>query len=285
MGNSLSSYVKILVLLLSAMVLLCGYALAGTPQLKPHRIEISYVKPQNPAHQQLYDLVRERRLLERFRDYLSHLYLPAPLLLKTEGCDGVSNAWYESSDHSVTVCYEYLEELQKFAPVKTTPGGVTTRDAVYGPTVEVFFHEVSHALFDMLKIPILGREEDAADMLAGYVMLAQDEDVARKTVSSVVFMYGREAQSENLNFERFADVHGLTAQRLYNLLCLAYGANPKLFADVVEKGYLPKSRAEGCSDEYKQIVYAAETLLGPYSDDSMKKDVTRKKLLRPEAPK
>jgi DNA invertase Pin-like site-specific DNA recombinase len=40
------------------------------------------------------------------------------------------------------------------------------------------------------------------------------------------------------------------AQRYYNLLCLAYGEDPRQFADLVEKKYLPESRAQGCVDEY-----------------------------------
>jgi hypothetical protein len=183
------------------------------------------------------------------------------------------------------VCYEYLEELKSNAPDKTTLGGATPQDAIYGPIIEVFLHEVSHALFDQLKIPILGREEDAADLLAAYSMLKLDKDIARRTVSGVSFMYGREARSENLNLERFADVHGLTAQRLYNLLCIAYGADSQLFADVVEKGWLPKSRAEGCADEYRQVEYAVEKLLGQYVDETTEKKIDRKKLLRPLAPK
>jgi len=260
-------------------MLFSSQAFAETPQLRSHRIQISYVKPTNPAHQQLYELVKERRVLERFRDYLSHIRLPAPLLLKTEGCNGDSNAWYESSDHSVTVCYEYLEELQKHAPATITPGGVTPHDAVYGPTVEVFLHEVSHALFDMLKIPVLGREEDAADLVAAYEMLNMDKALARKTVSSVALMYGREANTEDLERERFADAHGLTLQRLYNLLCLAYGADPQLFADVVEKGWLPKSRSADCADEYKQIDYAVGKLIRPYDDEAVKKRVYKRKTL------
>ena len=236
------SIMKNVTILLMAifLALLSVPAGAQTPQLKAHRIDISYVKPKNPAHQQIYAMVKEYRLLEHFQDYLGHMRLPATLLLKMEGCDGVANAWYESSDHSVTVCYEYLEELRKNAPDKTTPGGVTSQDAVYGPTVEVFLHEISHALFDMLKIPILGREEDAADLLAAYTMLNMDKDLARKSVSGVAYMYGREARAQNVKLEQFADVHGITAQRLYNLLCIAYGSDTKLFADLVEKGWLPK---------------------------------------------
>jgi len=277
--------IRAILLMVIIPALLSGQTLAASPLLKSNLIEISYAKPQNPAHQKIYEFVKEHRVLERIRDYLGHIRLPKTLLLKTEGCDGVSNAWYENSDNSVTVCYEYLEELKKNAPDKTTPSGATPHDAVYGPIIEVFLHETSHALFDQLKIPILGREEDAADMIAAYAMLKLDKDIARRTVIGVAHMYGREARSENLKLERFADVHDLNAQRLYNLLCIAYGSDSKLFSDVVEKGWLPMTRAEGCADEYKQIEYAAGKLLGLYVDKTAAKKIDRKKLLRPLVPK
>jgi Putative metallopeptidase len=53
-------------------------------------------------------------------------------------------------------------------------------------------------------------------------------------------------KSQSLGQEQFADVHGLPSQRYYNLLCRAYGADPKLFEDVVTYGRLPPERAEGC---------------------------------------
>lgn len=52
----------------------------------------------------------------------------------------------------------------------------------------------------------------------------------------------------------FADEHGTPAQRLYNLLCVAYGSDKELFADVVEKRYLPESRAEICEGEYRRSI-------------------------------
>ena len=251
--------------------------------LKPNRIEIAYVHPSNPAHQHIYERLKERRMLERLKGYLSPLRLPKPLLLKTEGCDGESNAWYEASDGAVTVCYEYIDEVLRNAPGITTDQGISPQDAVVGPTIEVFLHEIGHAVFDLLKVPILGREEDAADQVAAYLMLQLDEDIARSTVAGVAYMYGHEAQSQNPGLKQFADVHGLSAQRFFNLLCMAYGAQPKLFSDVVDKGYLPESRAEGCADEYKQVDYAFNRLITPYVDQALRKKVQPKKLLRPDA--
>ncbi len=263
-----------------AVLLVPSAVAAQTAALRPDRIRIAYTLPTNPEHQPIYEIVKQRRVLERFRDYLKPLRLPEPLLLKIEGCDGVSNAWYEEDDHSVTVCYEYLAELLANAPKETTPAGVTPQDALVGPTVEVFLHEIAHAIFNMLKVPILGREEDAADQVAAYLLLQFDKDEARRTVAGVAYMYGTEMQLQAPGFKQFADVHGLSAQRFYNLLCMAYGADPKRFDDVVRKGYLPESRAEGCADEYKQVDYAMHKLILPYTDQAIRKKAP-KKLLGP----
>jgi Putative metallopeptidase len=276
-------------LLCTAILWLSTAAIAEEPaapkiSTKPGQIQIAYVSPPNPAHEEIYELMKERRVLERFRDYLSAVRLPGPLLLKFDGCDGESNAWYEPDDHAVTVCYEYIDEVLRNAPQETTAAGVTRDDAIAGPGVEVFLHEIGHALFDMLKVPILGREEDAADQIAAYALLQLGPDEARRTVVGVAYMYGHEAQGQTPQMKHFADVHGLPAQRFYNLLCMAYGADPTLFADLVEKKYLPESRADGCADEYKQVSYAVHQLISPHLDPKLIKKVKSKKWLRSPAP-
>jgi len=188
---------------------------AGSAQaeLKIDRITLEYVEPSDPRHRQVYQTLRERRVLERFQHFLSFLRLPRPLLLRTAGCDGVSNAWYDSEDHSVTVCYEYLFDLARHAPKETTAAGVTPQDALIGPTAEVFLHEVGHALFDLLEIPLLGREEDAADQVAAYVLVSLGDDFARSSVYGVAYMYARDAKEANVKQSTFANVHGVDWQR------------------------------------------------------------------------
>ena len=268
-----------------SLILFCAMqtaAWAAAPSnLKSNRVKISYVPPSNPAHQHIYEVLQERRVLERMQGYLSPLRLPQTLFLKTAGCKGESNAWYEDTEHTVTVCYEYIDEVLRNAPDVTTAAGVTPQDAIVGPTIEVFFHEIGHAIFDLLKVPILGREEDAADQVASYGMLRLDKDIVHQTVAGVAYMYGHEMKSDTPGIEQFADAHGVSAQRFYNLLCMAYGKDSKLFADLVEKKYLPESRAEGCADEYKQVDYAFKKLIYPYIDQAQVKKVQPKKLLRP----
>src|ERR1700730_14167406 len=239
---------------------------ASAATLQPNRIDVQYVPPKSSAHDELYKLVRERRVLEKIRDLLVPFRLPRRLLLKTEGCDGQVNAWYD--DGAITVCYEFLDWVLQSAPQQTTPAGIAPIDTVVGSVVQITLHEAGHAVFDLLKAPIFGREEDDADQFSAYIILQMGEEEAGRLMAGAAYQYRSGVQSENetIATKRFADEHPTMAQRFYNLLCLAYGADEELFKDIVVKGYLPKDRAEGCGDEYAQVAYAFTTLIGPFID-------------------
>lgn len=256
-------------------------ATAQKSQLRSDRIKISYVPPKNPGHDSVFRLLKERQVLERFKEFLSPLRLPRELRLKVAGCDGVSNAWYE--DDAITVCYEYIDDILRNAPQETTPGGVTRADAIIGPTLDVFLHEVGHAVFDYLRVPLFGREEDAADQFAAYFLLQFAKSDARRLIAGVAYSYHLEASQPTKNKNPFADVHGLPAQRFYNVLCIAYGADSKLFADLVEREYLPKDRAEGCADEHEQVTWAMTKLIRPYIDQTRAKRVRARRWLNFDA--
>jgi putative metallopeptidase DUF4344 len=243
---------------------------AGTPpRAESNRIDINYVEPKSAGNQPVYRLIKERQALEKIRDLLSPLRLPHRLLLETRDCDGMSNAL--SNEDSVIVCYEYLNDIWKNAPEKTTPAGVAPVDALIGPFVDVFLHEAGHAVFASLQIPLFGREEDAADQFSTYVMLKLDRDEARRLILGSAYQYKGDLSSPSVTVERqaFADEHGTSAQRFYNLLCTAYGADPKLFGDFIEKGFLPEDRAVGCEREYLQLAHAFDTLIGPHIDKAL----------------
>src|SRR5215472_3886075 len=56
---------------------------------RPNRIRIEYVPPTNPAHQKLYEFIRERQVLETVQKIFSPFRLPLEVTIKTIGCDGV----------------------------------------------------------------------------------------------------------------------------------------------------------------------------------------------------
>ena len=81
-----------------------------------------------------------------------------------------------------------------------------------------------------------GREEDAADQVSAYMMLHLGKAEARRLIVGTSYAYKTEAEAATAppTMKQFADAHGTPAQRFYNLLCIAYGADAQLFGDMVE---------------------------------------------------
>ena len=51
--------------------------------------------------------------------------------------------------------------------------------------------------------------------------------MAKRTLAAAAWMYRASAGTHGADESDFADVHGLDAQRYYNVLCMAYGSDPK----------------------------------------------------------
>ena len=256
---------------------------AAAPAGRTGLVKVAYDPPKDPKHKPLYDHLRERKLLETFADVLGTIRLPRALTLKFAGCDGESNAWYEESDQTVTFCYEFVADFDRAAE-GAAKYGIPRDDAIDGPVAFVLLHECGHALFDLLQVPVLGREEDAADHVAAYILLRAGSGVARRSLRGAAWMYKHDASARALDQSDFSDVHGLDAQRLYNVLCMAYGSDPAAYAPLVEKGYLPKDRAEGCDGEYEQVRFAVQTLVSKSLDPKAVQKTRERHFHKWEAP-
>ena len=58
-----------------------------------------------------------------------------------------------------------------------------------GPLADVVLHEVGHAVFDLWKVPIFSREEDAADQFSAYIMLQFRKDDALRLILGNAYQY------------------------------------------------------------------------------------------------
>jgi hypothetical protein len=238
------------------------------------RIRIEYVPPDNPEHQHVYELLRERMQLEMMQKLFSPFRLPVDLTIRTQGCKGQINSWYErvQSRPTVTICYEYVQYIMENSAMDDTPWGITRKDATCGQFLFVVAHEIGHALFDIFNVPVFGREEDAADQMAAYFMLHLGRKEARRLIGGASYAYlgfikgYKDNPKVLVPLASFSSNHGSPEERFYNLLCIAYGGEPGLFADIVDKGLLPKTRAQGCKYEFKTLKYAAEREIGPHLD-------------------
>jgi hypothetical protein len=271
---------KLTIVVATALAAFVVPGLALKKGLKTDQVRYEYAPPADAMQMELHNRLRSIRVLERLSEFLSPLRLPRTLTLKIQSCDGRINAYYW--DYEIIVCYEYFDFLLKLAPETATPEGLTRREALAGMTADVFLHESGHAIFDMLEIPFLGREEDAADQVSAYVLLQMAKESARRLILGVAYLGSAQAQREMAHpamLSEFADIHELPAQRYFNVLCMAYGEDPDLFADAIDHWHLPKSRAKNCRYEYRRFQYAYRALIEPYVDQRLVEKVKAKQLL------
>jgi hypothetical protein len=255
------------------------------PALDNKQVEISYVVPSSASNRQIYDQLRQRRVLEQLKQFLAPLRLPEgeKLTVKitdVDLCQGLPNAWFSSRDRTVSICYQYIDWYRRLAPRHPGPGELKTQDAIVGPFLEVLFHELGHAVFYFYKVPIFGREEDAADQIAAYLLTNFGKDVARRTLLGAAHFYDKSGSVPEQTL--FADTHSTDWQRFYTNLCIAYGGHPETFQDLVDQGLLPQSRAKGCAREYKQIALAFRKHILPHVDPELLKQVQAIEWLKPD---
>ena len=258
-------------------------AMAQTPpDLQPNsKITIDYVEPRDPKLQDVYERMKKRRLLEQLALFLSPLKLPVTLRLQTKQCNTI-NAFYDPLELSLNLCYELILDGEESAPKSVSPEGITRQEAIVGNLLDTMLHEMGHGVFDMLDIPVLGKEEDAADQFSGFLLLQFGKDLARIGIKGATYFYIVSASRTVGRPAPYYDVHGMSRQRIYNYLCLGYGAEPATFQDDVDKGVLPKERAADCRNEYERVKRAFALTVLPHIDQEQMKRVQTHQWLRPE---
>ena len=165
-------------------------ALLGAGQAAPvktHAFRVVYEDTTKPDLAPIAEKMRERKTLEGAAEMLSALKLPRTLALKAASC-GEPNAWYDNQTDVITFCYELVRDFINSAS-KSGKFNLTPEQAVIGPFMFIVLHETAHAVFSVLAVPVLGREEDAADQVAAYAATQLGGDFAERMLRAAAFMY------------------------------------------------------------------------------------------------
>jgi hypothetical protein len=267
-------------------------------------------KPISPEHAALRERMMKRRVLEQFAEFLSPLRLPYTLFIIASDCDGKAwdSPYYSPYNHLINMCYSFIAAAERNAETLVamqesrklwTP--VSKEQLMAGLFASVLLHETGHAMFDLLNVPVFGREEDAADFMAAFIGLQFGRETARTVVKGFAYYWAYDAEqgadpavNKPANpakdpeircmqdpFCAYSDEHGTASQRMYNTLCMAYGGDPEGFKDFVDIGWLPKERAEGCASEYQRLKFAFERTILPFIDQQQMKNVRARSWFMP----
>ena len=205
----------------------------------------------------------------RDTNILAPLKLPRPIKIQVDTC-GAERRPYVSGG-PVTVCYELIDKIQKIA-AGVTDNEPLKRMVIVGTFTQAVLHELAYAVFDVLEIPVWGREDDAADRLAAFVLLQFSGEIAHTTMvgSAEFFLLSLRTWTGSA----FADTASPEGQRFYNFLCIAYGGDSNDFggwtqAPEGQDPLLPDRRAQQCGHEYQQVRAAFNLRIMPYIDPDL----------------
>ena len=255
-------------------------AAQGVTASQNPQVEIAYRPPQKREYQPIYNRLKDRRVLEELRQFLTPLRLPKKLTIQIDQC-GTQRRPYKM-DGVATICYELIEQIEKVA---TRLSADSRASAVAGAFVQATMYEIAQAVLDILEFPVWGRAGDAADRLSAFVMLNFGEDLAIRTITATATFF--DASKKTWTGSAFADVNSPEEQRFYNYLCIAYGGERISFRFLVtaaqnEDPILPIPRARRCRGEYEQVRKAFNLRIMPFVDPQLLLAVKSREWLLPK---
>ncbi|MGE5259531.1 MAG: DUF4344 domain-containing metallopeptidase [Actinomycetota bacterium] len=242
-----------------------GPALAE--DFRPNRVVVDYIEPRSEDLQGVYERMKRSGVLEELAQFLAPVRLPTTLRIWAIECyqDAELLAYYSEQEHAIHFCYEFVDRLEKSRPADVTEEGFVPAQVFLGAMVGLLLHETGHAFVDLLKVPVFGREEDAADQIAEFIALQFDKDLAETVTKGAGWLWLTDARTM-LYLDYYAEVHSTSMERFLSYLCLGYGNK-----DLADK--FLKARAPRCRDEYQQVEKAFVKTILPYVDPSLLQEV------------
>jgi hypothetical protein len=189
--------------------------------------------------------------------------LPNPLTVK--GVDGVGGGpFYNPEDNSITLPYGFAALIYRLeAESNPEESEYEIGERIGAVNSFILAHEFGHALIANYDLPVLGKEEDAADAISTIVLLNVPNG-AQYAASAAAFWADFSHRQEPPAVLEYADQHSLDLQRAFDILCWTAGSSEQSFEEVAELEALPESRLETCPSEYDQLAGSMEQVLRPH---------------------
>ncbi|MGR5064652.1 DUF4344 domain-containing metallopeptidase [Photobacterium sp. DNB22_13_2] len=172
---------------------------------------------------------------------------------------------YDPESNQIEIPYSFWREMiENFSTdvadsndnaKSNEPNTLYAFEASEGALLHTLLHELGHAYIALNDIPILGKEEDAADSFANILMLNYVEDGDTQAIHAATLFAIEDQQIEIFDDLDFIDEHSLDIQRYFYSLCLVYGSDPDkhktLFQDLDSD--VKTEREDICIEEFERV--------------------------------
>jgi len=225
--------------------------------------EFVYEKPLNSIDLAIHAKLQDFGVVESAVEFINEQFILAESLTLIIGSD--DGPLFDPSSNEIIIPYGFVDEVKtRFSDANYIETGVSNDDATKDALMHTLFHEFAHAMIYMHDIPVLGKEEDAADALAT-VLLIEFFENGQEIALSAADLFDLESEDrDELTDEDFWDEHSLDDQRYFSTLCHIYGSDPKAYADLLAQADISQDRSELCVEEYQQLLRSWLKLLEPH---------------------
>lgn len=179
--------------------------------------------------------------------------------------------YYDGNDREIMIPYHFwdyvhsgINELYENSTAEEL--NQYTADVV----IHTLYHEITHALIDILALPITGKEENVADELGVLFIIDTFENGSEIALTAAEFFAFEGSEIEEFYEEDLFAEHALDDQRFFNVLCLAYGAgeNENIEA-VMQEIEISEDQLSLCEETFYQRYQAWGTILAPYTSSGI----------------
>jgi len=139
-----------------------------------------------------------------------------------------------------------------------------------GNTLFAIYHELGHALIDLLNLPVIGREEDAVDGLAALLMIPDEPNLLGDALIVAVADGWRAQSTANDRYRQrqYWGKHALDEQRHFAVVCLMVGSDQDGFYDYALEAGLPAQRIETCPEDFRNMKEGWQRLLSAHRPEA-----------------
>lgn len=249
-------------------------------QFHNDKIVVDYYEPRDPNLETLYTKLKGRQVLEELSQFLAPVQWPRTLRILAKQCPdpqyAVPQVSYSRIEYSLTVCYQFVSILAQINP---PPAVASQQQVLVGGLVGILLQQAARAVFDMFDIPLLGYQDDASDQLMAFTALQFNNDVTQALIRGTYYVWqvyddsvaAQAARSGDTARYDWSSPLTLPRQRMYNILCIAYGQPSSPFKALVDQGNLLSTRAPNCAAEYQQAQDAFTKTVAPHVNADLMK--------------
>jgi hypothetical protein len=175
---------------------------------------------------------------------------------------------YDPSDKTITLSYKFVDFTA--GVLKKNFPELRKDDEEFGRQIAavdgfILVHEFGHAFVDAFDLPVLGKEEDAADAVATVFLTRAVDNGNEYAFDAARFFNALSGRQRKLAPQDYFDEHSLDKQRAYSIVCWIAGSSEDAYNSVAKLRILSEERQRRCPAEYQQKVKAVESLLKPHT--------------------